>query len=137
MLAVKRVLGITTTMVGLLALTLSAGCGSAGEVTLTAADDGRQIEIEVGQILVVTLEANPSTGYRWDWVPSEAGILQQSGEAEFKQSNAKEVVGTPELQTMRFEAVDSGTTDLQLVYHRPWEKDAKPEGVFAVTVLVR
>ncbi len=124
-------------MIGLLALTLAAGCGSADPVKLTVADDGRQIEIGKGQMLAVTLEANPSTGYRWDWVPTEAGILKQSGEAEFAQGNAKGLVGATELQTLLFEAADSGTTQLQLVYHRPWEEDADPGVVFAVTVVVR
>ena len=137
MLPVKRALHITAAMVGLLLLALATGCGSRGQVELTAADDGRQIELEVGQMLVVTLQANPSTGYRWDWVPSETGILQQSGEAGFEEGDTKGLVGAAERQVLRFTTMQAGTAELELVYHRPWEADAKPEGVFAVTVVVR
>lgn len=137
MLPVKRTLCTTSAIVGLVLLALAAGCGSTEQVELSAADDGRQIEMEVGQMLVVVLEANPSTGYRWDWVPSETGVFEQSGEADFEQGDTKGLVGAAERQILRFKTMQAGTAELELVYHRPWEKDAKPEGVFAVTVTVR
>jgi len=137
MLLVERVLCVSVTMSAFVMLVLAAGCGSADQVELTEADDGRQIEMEEGQTLVVTLASNPSTGYRWERAPSEAGVLQQSGDAEFKQGNVKGLVGASGHETLRFKATRTGTTKLELVYHRPWEQEAKPEGVFSVTVVVR
>ena len=137
MLSIERVLLVSVPMVAFAILALAAGCGSAGQVELTAADDGSQIEMGKGQMLVVTLESNPSTGYRWERVPSEAGVLQQSGEAEFEQGNAKGLVGASGHETLRFRATRTGTAKLELVYHRPWEQEAKPEGVFSITVVVR
>ena len=137
MLLVERVLCVSVTMVAFAILVLAAGCGSAGQVELTEADDGSQIEMGKGQTLVVTLGSNPSTGYRWERVPSEAGVLQQSGEAEFEQGSRKGLVGASGHEMLRFKAMETGATKLELVYHRPWEQEAKPEGVFSVTVVVR
>ncbi len=49
-------------------------------------DDGGQVTLEQGQILVVTLESNPTTGYQWEVVENQDSILEQVGEAEFKPS---------------------------------------------------
>ncbi len=53
-------------------------------------DDGGQVELELGQILVVTLESNPSTGYRWEQAENQESILEQLGEAEFKSSETSD-----------------------------------------------
>jgi len=137
MLLLQRTLCMSVTIAASLVLVLAAGCGSSGQVELTAADDGRQIEIAKGQTLVVSLESNPSTGYSWERAPVEDMILQQAGEPEFRQGGRPGLVGAPGQQILRFQAAATGTTKLDLVYHRPWEQDAKPEGTFSVTVVVR
>ncbi len=36
------------------------------EVAIDASYDGKQVEIAVGNALIVTLESNPSTGFQWE-----------------------------------------------------------------------
>jgi C1A family cysteine protease/predicted secreted protein len=103
-----------------------------GEIKLGAADDGRQIELKEGQVLVVSLESNPSTGYMWEAESIDETILRQMGKAEFEPES--HLLGAPAKQILRFEAVAAGRTTLSLVYHRPWEKDVKPAGVFSLQV---
>jgi inhibitor of cysteine peptidase len=136
MLLRQRTVWVSVTIAAFLVLLLGAGCRSSGQVDLTAADDGRQIEIAEGQDLVVSLQSNPSTGYSWERVPVEDEILQQAGEPEFEEGRPG-VVGAPGEQVFRFQAARTGTTKLDLVYHRPWEQEAKPAGTFSVTVVVR
>jgi len=105
------------------------------EVRLGDADNGRQVELKMGQQLVVSLEGNPSTGYTWEVTEVDAKVLRQSGEPEFQpQSN---LPGAPALITLRFQTVGAGTTDLKLAYRRPWEKNTPPAQTFAVRVSVR
>jgi len=47
------------------------------EVNVDEEDDGSQVELEQGQILVVTLESNPTTGYSWEVVETQESILKQ------------------------------------------------------------
>lgn len=121
-----------------LALILLAGCGAANEVALDATDNGTKLEVQRGQTLVITLDANPTTGYRWERVASADGVLGQEGEAEFRQeARVKDRVGAGSQEILRFKAQQAGQTDLELVYHRPWEKDEKPAETFAIQVVVR
>lgn len=116
-------------------LVLVANCRPSGEIKLNAGNNGSQIEIEQGQILVITLEANPTTGYMWEMIESEEQILQQVGEIEFQPDS--KLIGAPGIQTLRLEAVNVGQITLNLVYHRPWEENVDPLETFSVQVVVR
>jgi len=112
-------MGTRLSVLGIL-LILSAlilnGCGSPSEIRLDAGDDGTQVEMKKGQILVITLDSNPSTGNRWEMVVSEDGTLQKVGEAEFRQGLwARRMVGAGGKEILRIEAEKPGQTDLELV----------------------
>jgi len=104
----------------------------SAEIVVTAADDGSLIQLGAGEVLVVQLQAQPSTGYGWQPVaPGEGDILSQAGLEEFQaESNLLGASGT---QTLRFQAVRDGDTTLRLEYRRPWEAVA-PEDSFSVEV---
>jgi len=108
------------------------------EVNVDEKDDGNQVKLEQGQILVVTLESNPTTGYSWEVVEIQESILEQMGEAEFKSSQTGEppLVGVGGWEIFRFKAISAGQTTLQLVYHRPWEEDVEPLKTFSIQVVV-
>ena len=101
-------------------------------------DDGGQVELKLGQMLVVTLESNPSTGYRWEQAENPESILKQMGEAEFKPSETGEppLIGAGGWEIFRFRASSAGQMTLQLVYHRPWEEGVEPIKTFSFQVTV-
>jgi inhibitor of cysteine peptidase len=108
------------------------------EIHVDVDDAGSQVEIEDGQILVVTLESNPTTGYRWEQAENQESILEQMGEAEFKQSETGEppLVGAGGWEIFRFKAISAGQMTLQLVYRRPWEEGVEPINTFSIEVVV-
>jgi len=108
------------------------------EVNVDEDDADSQVELEQGQILVVTLESNPTTGYRWEQVENQESILQQMGEAEFKQSDTggPPLVGAGGWEIFRFKAISAGQTSLKLVYNRPWEEGVEPINTFSIEVVV-
>ena len=110
---------------------------SAETVDVNEADNGGQIELEQGQILIVTLESNPSTGYQLEILENNESILKQFGQVEFKPSETTEppMVGAGGWEIFRFKAVNAGQTTLELVYHRSWE-DAEPLKNFSIQVTV-
>jgi len=111
---------------------------SAETVEVNEADDGGQIELELGKLLVVTLESNPSTGYRWELLENNESILKQFGEVEFKSSEAGEppIVGAGGWEIFRLKAVSAGQMTLELVYHRSWEEGVEPLKTFSIQVVV-
>ena len=109
-----------------------------GEVKLSAKDDGCQIELKEDQVLVISLESNPSTGYMWEVEEADETILRQPGKMEFEPElhllGASGLLGAPAKQILRFEAVAAGQTTLRLVYRRPWEKDVESARTFSLQV---
>jgi inhibitor of cysteine peptidase len=113
-----------------------AGCGApSGEVAVDVSHNGGQVDLDVGQTLVVSLESNPTTGYRWEVDKIDDEILQQEGEAEYKAES--DLVGAGGVETFRFKALASGEGELKLIYHRSWEEGVEPLEVFSITVNVK
>jgi inhibitor of cysteine peptidase len=118
----------------LVTFALLAGCVTK-EVKVGANDNGSQIKLNKGQMLVITLEGNPTTGYTWEVAELNADVMRQVGETEFQPESSP--LGAGGVQTLRFETLNVGQTPLKLVYHRPWEKDVEPLKAFSIQVTVQ
>jgi inhibitor of cysteine peptidase len=118
-----------------LLLVAASGCRSQG-TRLTAADNGDQIEVEVGDLIVIELAGNPTTGYSWEAADLASGLVEQVGEADFS-SDSPGLVGAGGSLTLTFRALQAGSGTLSLVYHRPWEADVEPIETFSVGVIIR
>ncbi len=108
------------------------------DVNVDEDDDGGEVVLKQGQVLVVTLESNPSTGYSWAVLENQNPILEQVGESEYKPSEQGDppMVGAGGWEIFRFKAVNSGQTTLKLVYRRPWETEANSANTFTIDVVV-
>ena len=117
-----------------LVLALFSGCGTHG-IQVTGADNGKQITLQSGQVVTVTLESNPTTGYSWQVMEIDNTVLVQEGDPEYKQaSGTSGLVGAGGTETFRFKAVGTGETTLSLGYARPWESDP-PIQTFTIQVI--
>ena len=127
-------------LITILIVILLSACGTspASEKStrqITEADAGSLVEMHVGDVLELTLPANPTTGYQWEVKDLDSAILQPVGEQTFKPSS--NAVGSAGLATLRFEAVAVGQTELKLILHRSFEKDVPPIQTFEATVIVK
>ncbi len=94
------------------------------------------IEVEAGQEFAVTLESNPTTGYRWRLAePLDRDILELVT-SEFERPKT-DLVGAGGEEVWTFRAKRSGETVVRLERVRPWERDVPPAESRAFTVLVR
>jgi inhibitor of cysteine peptidase len=123
---------------GLLILVLTA-CTGGNEVKIDAAANGGSVEVKNGQILVVALESNPTTGYAWEVSEVDSGLLQLQGQSDYKagDTGGTLVVGAGGAESFRFLASGSGETTLKMVYRRSWETDVEPLQTFSVQVKVK
>lgn len=128
---------IYTLFILLIAALLFTACAApVGEISLGAEDNGLQVELDEGWVLVISLESNPSTGFGWHVADIDEAVLKQVGEVEFVAvSGDEELVGAPGIEVLRFEAVGSGTGTLTLTYDRVWE-DVAPGQTYTLTVTV-
>ncbi len=102
------------------------------DLYLIEKDANSTVPVKVGDVLAVSLDGNPSTGYNWELAPGEYPLLQQVGQAEY--FGGKAMPGSPGKITLRFKAAAPGQQVLSLIYHRPWEKNTAPLKTFAVTI---
>ncbi len=120
----------------LLSMLPLTGCGTpSGEMQVDNSYNGSQVDLNVGQILVVSLESNPTTGYSWGVAEIDDEILQQEGEVEYKSES--DLVGAGGVETFRFKALAVGEGELKLIYRRPWEEGIEPIEVFSIGVNVK
>lgn len=86
------------------------------------------LEIDQGEVIVVTLPENPSTGYQWQLAKP---ITLLKTEETYLAGEAKAgMVGVPGKKIFKFTAEKLGQDEIHLVYVRPWEvKDSSMQGV--------
>jgi len=108
---------------------------SAGMVTVTEADNGRELTLSRGDTLEVSLPATSGTGFTWQTVPIADPLAKPVGEMKFKTDHA--IPGASGNQVFRFLVDTSGTGTIEMRYIRPWEKDTPPAKVFKLLLIVR
>lgn len=98
---------------------LAASCGGGDTVILTDSDSGSEFAVEIGDVLEISLEENPSTGYTWD--PADPpGLVELTGD-EFVDPDT-DLVGAPGTRLLSFEVVSEGAGILRLEYIRPFDE---------------
>ncbi|MCE8422821.1 MAG: protease inhibitor I42 family protein [Candidatus Methanoperedens sp.] len=131
----KNIFTLTAIIAGIIIVGIAINIMQSGnsEVKVGIGDNGSQIKLNKGQILVISLEGNPTTGYRWEVSGLDANLMRKVGETEFQPESS--LIGAGGMQILRFEVVNEGQVPLKLVYHRPWEKDVEPLKTFYLQVI--
>src|SRR5262249_31276453 len=112
---------------------------NAGKVTqpmllLTEKDEGRTVDIRVGQELRVSLPENATTGYRWATEQSPEEFVETTAIEPRYTANA---VGSGGLIAFVFRGVKVGSGEIVLKHWRHWEGDRSITRRFRLRVNVR
>lgn len=75
-------------------------------------------EVKVGDLFLIVLEGNPSTGYTWEFTFEPEGSLELMEDRGFRDSD---LMGAPEKHAWKFKALTDGEIGLTFNYLRPWE----------------
>ena len=101
---------------------------------VTEAENGKSIRIKNGEIFILQLRENPSTGYSWELNVSEGLDILSDG---YTQDQAPEgQVGVPGTHSWTIEAVSLGSQQVNGIYKRPWENMTGTEENFTLNVEV-
>ena len=111
----------------------------AAEIELSPVAAGSAIDAAVGDVLVVRVQGNASTGYAWERIDDGLGILVQERGVPVRGTAPErpERIGGATAQVWRFRALKPGETTLRLDYRQPWVKDVPPAREVAWVVRVR
>ena len=91
-------------------------------------------QVEIGDKIRVKLCSNPTTGFQWDYEMSNANVLKEE-DHDFEPPEG-DVPGAAGKEFWTFEAVEKGTTEVQMEYSQPWEGGLKAEWTYTLTVKV-
>jgi predicted secreted protein len=116
----------------IVALTVSRAIASM--IFISQDGNGRELTLDRGDALEISLPATSGTGYTWRAEPIAGAIVKQIGEPRFKSDSAK--LGASGYQVFVFVPAAEGAGVLELHYLRPWEKDKTPAKVFKVMLTV-
>ena len=114
---------------------LLCSCGP-DVIQLSEVDNGKTITCRKGDQLVVTLPANPTTGYIWQTYRPPSGehlVLTRSAFNEIPQTGSRKMVGIPGTYSFYYTVTGTGKEGISLVYSRSWENKA-PAGRFEILV---
>jgi len=108
----------------------------SGTVEVTAKDNGKIVSAAVGNLVRITLESNPSTGYNWELRDFDYGaaIFHSSDLVARKTGNV--LMGAPGDTVIVLQAVAPGSQQITAVYRRPWEPADQVAATFSFTLEV-
>jgi inhibitor of cysteine peptidase len=104
-------------------------------IALTSADTGKTIKAAAGDIVTITLKANPTTGFIWPPVKQpKDSPLEFKSRKYATAATARPMVGQGGKTTFTYRVAKAGKATIALAYRRPWEKNKKPARTFTVTI---
>lgn len=104
------------------------------DLTLSNADSGKTLTLQPGQTLMLRLNENPTTGYRWSIASFDSQVLQLIDD-RFDLPNTTGIGGGGQ-RIFTFRANQPGDATLHLSNRQAWEPEAAGQESFQVTVRV-
>ena len=103
---------------------------------LTQADNGKSVDARPGDLIIIRLPENPTTGFRWTVDKVDPLCVEAQG-SSFSPPRDGAVGGGGE-RTFSFQVKgEGGTGNIGLKLKRQWEADASAAERYSVTVKVR
>jgi predicted secreted protein len=100
----------------------------------TDADKGNDIQVKVGDVLEVRLNANPSTGFKWYVHPKSTALLRLTGETQT--AGAERAADRPQVQVFSFEIKRKGDGILLMRYAPAKQKPILGEEEYTLHVVI-
>ena len=117
---------------------LVLACTSIKPLALSSSDGGKTVEMDPGQELVLTLDSNPATGYRWWLAASSHVVVMLPTERPSYQSKPPDerALGAAGVETWRFKAAQVGKQTLLFEYKRSFDEKEPPAKTVSYRVVV-
>lgn len=103
----------------------------SGTIEVTAKDHGKIVRADIGNLLRISLESNPGTGYNWELRDFDDGVATYYSSELVARQGGNVLFGAPADTVISLQAVKAGTQDIKLVYRRPWEAPDQVAAAFA------
>jgi len=107
-----------------------------GKVEVTAAEAGKAVRAAVGNLILINLQSNPSTGYNWELRDFDYDVADFYKSETVAADSGNVLFGAPTKTIVTLQAVKPGSQDIKLVYRRLWEPPEQVAETFEFRLLV-
>jgi inhibitor of cysteine peptidase len=114
----------------------SAGCATLEREGVLAPADGGVVMLRDGAPLVVSLAADPATGYGWVVKTADPGLWEIGGPDVTQAPRPPGLLGVAGATTFRFRAKAPGTSTLEFAWQAPPGQPPAPDKIVRYTVTV-
>ncbi len=121
----------------ILGLALLTGCAHSPDSLIVQKQSQCPLRVSSGQLLMLTLPSNPTTGFRWVLRDGAETVLESLGPEVYSNPEDAGLVGSAGLSTWRFNVKQAGAGHLRLAYQRPWETEVAPAKTFDCAIEAR
>ena len=98
------------------------------------ADNGKTVEVPIGQEIEVALTENPTTGFRWRMAQAGEPVCAYENDSFDPGMAAPGMAGS---HAWRFKVVAAGTSSIELDHRRPWEDGSDGGAAYALRLVVK
>ena len=105
------------------------------DILITQDDQGLTFEADQGDLIVIRLGENLTTGYQWGLEESRSSVLELL-DSDYSPEPGM-LMGRGGMRTLRFRAKSSGSQQIQLRLRRPWDPETVAVEDFDVTIKVK
>jgi predicted secreted protein len=103
-------------------------------VILTKQDQGKEIEVKVGDVVQIELEAIGTAGYQWFVESLDQEVLKLVSEETQVPYPGR--LGAPVLMVWKFEMTKEGSTEIRMNHYRSWEGKEHSTDHFEVRIRI-
>jgi len=107
-------------------------------VILNQEDNGKEINVRIGEVIRIELERYGGTGYEWQHDGSYGKYFEliREGTEDLKKSPVKDMVGVPVKRWWELRAIKKGKAEILMYLYRYWEGKDKAVDSFKLKVNV-
>ena len=122
---------------------LAIGCASGPKIPSNAvrigpSENNGRVTLKPGQMLVIQLDRNPSTGYIWQLISEvNQAVIMRDGTQDYQTSQQHSAQDNIEKQLLRFVAQEPGETNIRLNYVQPEFGPTGQTATYTVHVMVK
>ncbi len=107
-----------------LSFLIITGCKTAEKTEkIITGGSPKEIEVRPGDVFVIILDENPSTGFIWHYRIADKDIAVLDADQFIPPPPNKNIVGAGGKHNWKFRAVKKGITKITFDYYREWEKN--------------
>lgn len=114
---------------------LSGSRSPMSEVAIAVSDLGKTVVAHPGDIILLRLAENPTTGYVWEMGSLDPQLIEVKN--SIYQVSPGTGVGRGGIRVFRLQAKAPGTVPLLLKLRRPWESEVEAVDQFSVTLQIQ